>query len=75
MADELDAREIYVVLAGELVVAAYTSSGPAQTHERCVTGARVVACRLLERVPREVRDELLEEWDSDSDTPVVPTAE
>lgn len=44
-------------------------------HARCVTGADVVPCELLEQVPAEVRDDINSDfaYDDEYDTPVVDT--
>lgn len=75
---------IYVVIApGPFVLGAYTREDSAHLHARCVTGAVVVSCELLESVPPEIRADIQVdeqggrggmssvEWD-DIDTPIDP---
>lgn len=70
-----DAPPIFIVIAGGLVLGAYSRSDSAHLHARCVTGATVVDCELLDGVPDSVREDIASdfEYDGDEDTPVVDT--
>lgn len=63
---------IHVVIGGGMVLGAYRQADSAELHRRCVTGATVVACDLLDAVPQEILDDVRVEWDADldDDTPV-----
>jgi hypothetical protein len=69
----LAAERIHLVIAGDLVLGAYRAADSAELHRRCITGAAVVACDLLDSVPPGVVDDLAAEWDADpdDDTPVT----
>jgi len=46
-------------------------------HSRCLLGATVVPCDLLDQLPPEIREDIQREWDSDGDddTPVISVDE
>lgn len=66
---------IFIVIAGGIVLGAYVRADSAYLHARCVTGAVVVDCELLDGVPDSVRDDIASDFedDIDADTPVVDT--
>ncbi len=70
------AERIYLVVAPGFVFAAYRGPrGPelAGQHSRCLLGATVVPCDLLDSLPPEIREDINTEWDADDedDTPVI----
>ena len=62
---------VYLVLTDcpLMVLGAYWRAEPAHTHARTVTGASVVAVMVLEKLPGDVIELLLEDFD-DAETPV-----
>ncbi len=66
-------RPIFIVLAGGLILDAYTNRDSAELHRKCVTGADVVSCELRDQVPDEIREDLSVEWNAEEsdDTPVM----
>lgn len=69
-------ERIFLVAGSGLIFAAYR--GPraldlAGQHSRCLLGATVVACDLLDALPPEIREDLFTEWDTDDEdvTPVI----
>lgn len=46
----MDKQTIYVVIAGPLLLAAYTREDSAHLHARCITDGKAVACELTGEV-------------------------
>ena len=66
-------KTIHIVIGSGIVLGAYTRADSAFLHARCVTGADVVACELMDSVSPSVRADLEadEDWEDAGDTPVV----
>ncbi len=70
-------EEIYIVITPGLLHAAYRRPEQAGMHSRCILGATVVTCEILDDLPPEIREDLRTEFDSDEeqDTPVIQVDE
>jgi hypothetical protein len=72
--DEPPKEYVHIVIGGGIVLAAYKSyaADSAEMHKLCITGAIVHSVPLLERVPPEILEDQLTEYEStaDDDTPV-----
>jgi hypothetical protein len=67
-------ERIFIVISpGPLLHAAYRKSEVADMHSRCVLGAAVVPCEILDGLPPEIREDIRTEWEGneDDDTPVT----
>lgn len=60
---------VYIVVSGAFVFGAYTRVDLAERHATSVD-AKACACELLEQVSEDVRDDLVEDWDDEAQTPV-----
>ena len=67
---------VYVVLIPNgMILAAYSSESHADIHARTVTGSRVMALTILDRLPPAVLDDIAsDDWDDNGDTPVQEPA-
>lgn len=54
---------VFVVIAPNLVVAAYRSRFIAETHALTITGAAVFSCPLLDRLASQATDDILVDED------------
>lgn len=73
-APAVNVERIYIVFAGGIMFAAYRGVNAltlAGMHSRCVTGATVAPCELLDGLPPEIRDDISIEWEGENDTPVI----
>jgi hypothetical protein len=54
-----------------MILAAYETENHANIHARTVTGSRVLALQVQDKLPASVLDDIaLDDWDDNGDTPV-----